>query len=166
MTGNERRFLEVSSQTMALSLRKIQESVRLLDEDQVWWRPNSACNSVGNLLLHLCGNLSQWVLEGLGGTAYERHRTQEFTAERNAGRDALLERFRSVVERSRAVVEGLTPETLAARRRIQKYETDGLEAVYHVVEHLGYHAGQIVAITKQLRGAAAGIDFYPQHRGE
>ena len=59
---------------------KIERTAGRLTVEQIWWRPNAACNSVGNLLLHLSGNLSQWVLAGLGGESFERRRDEEFAA--------------------------------------------------------------------------------------
>jgi uncharacterized damage-inducible protein DinB len=151
---------------LALYLDKIRTCVALLDEDEVWRRTGAATNSVGNLLLHLAGNLSQWVLEGIGGRPYARQRTREFTSERTASRDTLVARLSEVVGDCRRVIAGLSEDDLAAPRTIQKYSTDGLHAVLHVWEHMSYHTGQIVLLAKQMAGDRTTIDFYPQHRGE
>jgi uncharacterized damage-inducible protein DinB len=144
-------------------LGKIAAAVEPLTEEQVWWRPNERSNSVGNLLAHLVGNLSQWVLAGLAGEPYERHRDAEFAARGGAAKAELLDRLRSTVERCRAGVARLSADDLGRRRRIQGDEMDGYHALFHTVEHMSYHAGQIVLLAK-LHGAA--LDFYPQHRGE
>ena len=162
----EGRFLAEADRYFEQYLRKIGVCVALLSEPQVWWRPHESCNSVGNLLLHLHGNLSQWVLATLGGQAYERHRAEEFRAREGAPKDELLARLAAVVEKVRAVVAGLDPPALERRRHVQGYDTDGLGVVFHAVEHMSYHTGQIVAATKQLTGPQAGIEFYPQHRNE
>ena len=151
---------------LALYLEKIRTSVDLLDESQVWWRANARSNSVGILVLHLCGNLSQWVLSGLGGRPFARQRAVEFTTADGASRAELMTRLHDVVAGCRSVLAGLTEADLLAPRTIQKYETDGLRALLHVWEHMSYHTGQIVMLTKQLVGERAEIDFYPQHRGE
>ena len=117
-------------------------------------------------MLHLEGNLSQWVLEGLGGEPFERRRQGEFSARQGPGRDVLIARLTAVVERCAAVVDLLDAPALERRVRIQGYEVTGLGALYHAVEHAGYHTGQIVMLAKQLLGPDSGIDFYPQHRGE
>jgi uncharacterized damage-inducible protein DinB len=163
---DHRPVLALVDGDLALYLDKIRRCVDLLEEPQVWWRANARSNSVGNLMLHLCGNLSQWVLEGLGGRPCERRRALEFTADRTATRAELLARLRGVVGGCREVAAGLTEADLAAPRTIQKYETDGLRALLHAWEHMSYHTGQIVLITKQLIGDRTEIDFYPQHRGE
>lgn len=164
----QERLLSVSADCLDSFLHRIEACVGRLSEAQVWWRPNPAVSSVGNLLLHLRGNLSQWVLAGLGGVDYERHRTQEFTAAGTMGKSELLDGLRLVVTDSRAVILGLSAEAMVQRRQIQGYEVDGVYVVLHVTEHMSYHTGQIVHvhIAKELLGPAAKIDFFPQHHGE
>ena len=122
-------------------------------------------NSVDNLLLQLQGNLSQWVLESLGGIAYERHCSAEFALSRTASKAELMKALRGVVEKCQVVIRGLAPAELGRRRVIQGSDVDGAYVVWHVVEHMSYHAGQIVHMTKELRGPEAGIEFYPELRG-
>jgi uncharacterized damage-inducible protein DinB len=162
----EARFLAEADRHLGEYLGKITHCVGLLTEEQLWWRPDGSSNSVGNLLLHLAGNLSQWVLAGLGGEGFDRHRSAEFQASRSATGGELLARLTEVVDRTRGVVRGLGAADLARPVHVQGYDTDALGVVFHVVEHMSYHTGQVVFVTKQLRGAPAGIDFYPRHRGE
>jgi uncharacterized damage-inducible protein DinB len=165
----EQRFLGVAEQYLGEYLAKIERCVGLLSEEQVWWKPNAACNSVGNLLLHLRGNLSQWVLAGIGGEMVHRQRSQEFAATRTATtatKSDLVAGLADVVTRVRRVVREMPAPALGKAVSVQGYDTDGLGVVFHVVEHMGYHTGQIVATTKQLLGPAADIEFYPEHRGE
>jgi uncharacterized damage-inducible protein DinB len=117
-------------------------------------------------VLHLCGNLSQWVLAGIGGRPYERHRSAEFSADRTANGAELLERLTGVVDGCREVVAALTEADLAAPRTIQGYATDGQGALLHVWEHMAYHTGQIVLIAKQLVDERTEVEFYPQHKRE
>ena len=145
-------------------LDKIERSAGLLSTEQLWWRPNPACNSTGNLVLHLCGNLSQWVLAGLGGRPFERRRREEFAAERGADAAELLRRLREVVSASRTVVQGLSEADLGRAFLIQGYSRSGLAVLLHAVEHTSYHTGQIVAVAKQLLGESGGIEFYPHLR--
>ncbi len=162
----EDRFREVSAGYLGNYLARIEAAVVLLSEEQVWWRPNSATNSVGNHLLHLQGNLSQWALAGLGGVSYERHRRHEFTADGAPCKKELLDGVRRVVEESQTVIRALPSSLLLRPMRIQGVATDGTHAVIHVVEHTSYHAGQIIHIVKELLGPDAGIEFFPQHRNE
>jgi uncharacterized damage-inducible protein DinB len=162
----EDRFIEQADKYLGEYLRKIEHCTSLLTEAQVWWKPNEACNSVGNLLLHLRGNLSQWVLGGIGGEAIERHRSAEFAARETAAKSDLLAGLAGAVARARITIREMRSADLARAIRVQGYATNGLGVVFHVVEHMAYHTGQIVAVTKQLLGPAANIEFYPQHRGE
>jgi uncharacterized damage-inducible protein DinB len=162
----EDRFREVSADYLGSFLGRIEASVVRLSEEQVWWRPNPAANSVGNHLLHLQGNLSQWVLAGLGGAPYERHRRHEFTAQGEHQKRELLDGTREVIERCQAVIRALPAEQFLASHCTQGCPTDGIHTVIHVVEHTSYHTGQILQIVKELLGPEAQIEFFPQHRNE
>jgi len=142
-------------------LSKIARCVALLDEERVWQRPGPGCNSVGNLLLHLEGNLSQWVLAGLGGEPFERHRSAEFAAAGGRDGTALLERLRAVVDRCVAVAWALDDEVLAEEHEVQGYRKSGFGVLLHAVEHMSYHTGQIVLLTKQMVDPGTEIEFYP-----
>lgn len=144
-------------------LGKIERAVAPLSEQELWWRGDERSNSVANLLAHLHGNLSQWVVAGLGGQPFERHRDAEFAARGGRTKAELLADLRSTVARCRETIRRLPADELGRVRRIQKYELDGYRALFHTVEHMSYHTGQIVLLAKLL-GAA--LDFYPQHRGE
>jgi uncharacterized damage-inducible protein DinB len=157
LVGEEERLLSEY-------LRKIEHCVGLLAPAEVWWRPNARCNSVGNLLLHLSGNLSQWVLAGLGGAAFERHRREEFAAVEGGDGAALVARLREVVTACQAVAARLSDDDLARVHTIQGMTRTGAGVLLHAVEHMAYHTGQIVYITKQLTGERAQIEFYPHLR--
>ncbi len=157
------RLVDFAEHYWSEYLGKIATAVAPLTEEQIWWRPNEASNSIGNLLAHLAGNLGQWVLAGLGGEAHERHRDEEFAAHGGATKEELLAQLRATVDRCHAVVRRLTAKELARRHRIQKYDVEGYRALFHTIEHMSYHTGQIVLLAKAL---GAELDFYPQHRGE
>lgn len=159
-------FTELSIHYLDQYLDRIRACVGLLTEDEVWWRPRPEANSIGNLLQHLHGNLSLWVLQGLGAQPFVRHRSAEFAADRNASRNEMVDRLAATVASCGKVVAAMDAGALAAPRKIQGYETDGLGALFHVVEHMSYHTGQIVFVTKQLAGGRQPIEFWPQHRGE
>ncbi len=136
---------------------RIRRCVELLSEDEVWHKPSAHGNSVANLLLHLAGNVRQWVIVGLGGAADTRDRDGEFAAERercDATPLELVDRLEAVVREAAEVVDALTPERMIERIPFQggRFEETGLYGVMHVVEHFSGHTGQIIAYTKQLRG--------------
>ena len=115
-------------------LPKIESCLASLTDEDVWWRANEASNSIGNLLLHLRGNVSQWIIEGVGGRARERKRQQEFDERRRIPSGELLAGLRSVVEEADEILGAFDPGTLLTRHGIQDYDVTVLEAIYHVVD--------------------------------
>ncbi len=144
-------------------LPKVRACLSHLSDEDLWWRPNEASNSIGNLVLHLAGNLRQWVVSGVGSAPDERERAREFEARGGGSADELLAILTAAVEEADGVLELLSEVDLAQRRTIQGRETTVLEAIYHAVEHFAMHTGQIVYITKERTGADLG--FYELTRG-
>src|SRR4051794_40227120 len=151
-------FLEQSRKLMlSESWPRMRSAVDGLSEEQLWWRPNEASNSIGNLLLHLNGNVRQWLLTSFNRRDDHRDRPAEF-AEKSGGPGAdLLARLSATMQETAELLSRLTEEDLVAPMDIQGYHVTGLEAVYHVVEHFGMHYGQIVYITKALQGKDLGF---------
>jgi len=136
---------------------RLKASVEVMGEEQIWWRPNEACNSVGNLILHLNGNVRQWLIDSFEGREDKRDRPAEFAAEGGLTAEALLERLGATMGEARQMLERLTEAELVAAYDIQGYRVSGLEAVYQVVEHFGLHYGQISYIAKSLSGRDLGF---------
>ena len=132
-------------------LPRIARCLAVLSEKEIWWRPHATSNSVGNLVLHLEGNVRQWILSGLGGAPDHRERDKEFAAQGPLPRRQLIGRLRKTVEEACGVLATLTAQDLAIQHSIQGFHPTGLEAVYHVTEHFAYHAGQIILVTKMRR---------------
>jgi hypothetical protein len=139
---------------------RMQRCVTSLTDQQIWWRPNDASNSVGNLLLHLNGNVTQWLIVPFAGGVDTRDRPAEFTQREDTPGSELLARLAATMSRAEQVLAGLSEPDLLQTLQIQNYTVTGLTAVYQVVEHFGLHYGQISYITKQLRGEDLG--FYSQ----
>lgn len=139
---------------------RLRETVESLTDEQIWWRPNPACNSVGNLILHLNGNVGQWLVASFAKGEDTRNRPAEFAERRRIPGKDLLERLRLTLEDAATVLAHLTPDELATTYKIQGYTVSGLSAVYQVVEHFGLHYGQILYIAKSLRGEDLG--FYSE----
>ena len=136
---------------------RLRASVGPLTEEQVWWRPNAASNSIGNLILHLNGNVRQWLVNSFNRTSDERNRPAEFAAESGLTAAELLERLGGTMKEAEQVLARLTEADLVAPYDIQGYHITGLEAVYQVVEHFGLHYGQITYIVKSLSGRDLGF---------
>jgi uncharacterized damage-inducible protein DinB len=151
-------FLEFSRwKLMEQYWPRLRECVASLTDEQVWWRPNDQSNSTGNLLLHLNGNVRQWLITSFTRVDDARDRPAEFGERAMISTSALLEKLGATLQEASAVLERLTEADLAALYEIQGYQVNGLHAVYHVVEHFGMHYGQIVYITKMLRGQDLGF---------
>lgn len=130
-----------------------------LTEEQIWWRPNEASNSIGNLLLHLNGNLRQWILQGIGGIANSRDRDAEFREAGNIPIAQLRSRLETTLQEVDRLLASLPGEDLLRTYNIQVYENvSALDAIYHVIEHFAMHYGQILYIAKLVGGR--GLGFY------
>ncbi len=133
-------------------LPRITTCLEQLSPEQIWWRPNEASNSVGNLVLHLTGNVRQWIISGLGGTPDVRQRDLEFSERGPVPRRVLVSRLDKTVKEACDVLGKLSPEDMARVHTIQKYRVTGVEAAFHVAEHFSHHAGQIILLTKMVTG--------------
>ncbi|QDT14745.1 DinB family protein [Alienimonas californiensis] len=131
---------------------QIDRCVRLLSEEQVWERANDVSNSIGNLVLHLTGNVRQWAGEGLGGVAFDRDRPAEFARRDPLPADELLSGLHAAIDAACTALERLSPAELAAERTIQGRQISGVAAAVHVTEHFTGHVAQIVVYTKLLTG--------------
>lgn len=136
---------------------RIQKCAALLSEDEIWRRPNDASNSIGNILLHLCGNVRQWMIHGLGGEPDNRQRQSEFDERGPIPKAELLAKMEQTLNEVDAVLASLDPNALTEARSIQGYNETTLTAVFHVVEHFSYHLGQIAYITKAYQAVDLGF---------
>jgi uncharacterized damage-inducible protein DinB len=145
-------------------LPHIEACVQELSLEQIWWRANPASNSVGNLTLHLAGNVRQWIVSSLGGAPDQRKREEEFSERGPIPRRILLARLRKAVREACLVLRDLQEENLARTYSIQGFRVTGLSAVFHVVEHFALHAGQIILLTKLLGGEDLKFTHLPGER--
>jgi len=142
---------------METQLARIEACVAKLTQEQIWTRYGENQNAVGNLILHLTGNVRQWILSGVGGAPDVRVRDAEFAARGLVTAAELTAGLRGVVEQAVQVIGGLSEHALTQRVTIQGYDVTKLEAVYHVVEHFTGHAFQIIFATKLLTNADMGF---------
>jgi uncharacterized damage-inducible protein DinB len=138
-------------------LPKIRKSVEGMDPEDLWWRPNAQSNSVGNLLLHLAGNVRQWVVSGIGGEDDIRQRQEEFDRKGGLSGVELLSHLESTLRDVDRVLSVLSPRRLDERSVIQGMETSVFEALFHVVEHFSMHTGQIIYLAKLKTGEDLGF---------
>lgn len=139
---------EVKRRIVTESVPRIKQCLAQLNENEIWYRPNENVVSVGNLVLHLCGNLRQWVLSGLGGQPDRRQRDREFGETGPVPAEVLVEQMDTLMREVTAVLDQLTPQDLAAVRSVQGYQESGVAILMHVTEHFSYHTGQITYYVK------------------
>ena len=139
-------------------LPKIERCLEKLNDEQIWWRANEESNSIGNLILHLCGNARQWIVSGVGSRPGARNRDAEFEQREVISRAELLTLLRTTLSEVETTLRTLNPALLLERRLIQGHDVDILEAIFHVTEHFSMHTGQIIMLTKML--TASDLRFY------
>ena len=136
---------------------RLRSCVESLSEEQVWWRPNETSNSVGNLILHLNGNVRQWLVSSFRRLDDERNRPAEFSQRQLIPASELLAALGNTLTEASDVLASLTEADLLMTLQIQGYTVSGLRAVYQVVEHFAMHYGQILYVTKLLRSEDLGF---------
>ncbi len=135
---------------------RIADCLGRLDYDQVWARGTDNENAIGNLVLHLCGNVRQWIVAGIGGAPDVRQRDAEFAARGGLEPAELAERIQAIICEANGVIGKVTDARMMERVTIQGYTLTVCEAMLHVLEHFSHHTGQIIFATKLATGADLG----------
>ena len=134
------------------ALARIRHCLGQLSDEHIWRRPRDEMNCVGNLVLHLCGNLRQWIVIGIGGGEDRRDRPAEFAERGPFARADLLSRLDGVVAEARAVLARTTAVDLLRPRRIQGFDLTGVGAIFDSVPHFRGHTQEIVHMTRSMLG--------------
>jgi uncharacterized damage-inducible protein DinB len=140
-----RRVFEESFQRIFICLGQ-------LTDEEIWNRPNRNLSSIGNLVLHLCGNARQWVVSGIGGEPDHRKRQDEFDMTGLVPKEELFIMMNDLKIKIESILDRVTEEELLRKRNVQVFEETGLSILVHVIEHFSYHTGQITWYTKYLKG--------------
>lgn len=131
-------------------LPRIRRAIELLNDEQIWWRANEQSNSIGNLMLHLAGNVRQWIVAGIGDMPFVRERDKEFGQRSPIPKAEVLYKLQTAVDDALEVLARLPSSRLTQHRTIQGMNVTVQGAIYHVVEHFSMHTGQILYIAKLL----------------
>lgn len=142
--------MDENSRMIALALTEITDA-------EMWQRPNGISNSIGNQILHLCGNITQYAVSSLGGTLDTRNRDAEFSAVEGLSKNELLNRLETTVLKAKEVITNCSHEDLVRYRVVQGFNLTGIGIIMHVVEHYSYHTGQIAFWVKQLKNKPLGF---------
>lgn len=152
-----KEFVKHALYRMDENLRMIGICLNQLTEEEIWIKPNGSTNSVGNLLLHLCGNITQYAISSLDHRPDLRRRDEEFSSRHEGDKAQLLARLGQVVKEAQTILKYSTEKNLVALREVQGYSFSGIGNVLHVVEHFSYHTGQIALYTKLLQNKDLGF---------
>jgi hypothetical protein len=145
-------FVEEARATLRRMHGKIAHCLGQLSDDDVNWRPFAGANSIANMVVHLCGNVGQWIVAAVGGGAAERDRPGEFAQSLQVTRDELLKRLESTVRQADAAIAAVTAQTAVAPRTIQGFETNVIAAIFHAISHFEGHTHQIIYVTRLRLG--------------
>lgn len=155
-----------AAKELASALGRIKHCLDQLTDDRIWWRSSPSMNSIGNLILHLCGNVRQWIVSGIGGTNDIRNRPAEFSERGPLSKEELLKRINTIVDEAKVVLERLTAQQSVSVRRIQGSDITGLAAIFSSVPHFRGHTQEIIHMTRTLLGDAYRIAWAPATREE
>lgn len=145
-------WLMQAGRRLDASFSRIKHCVDQLDDTQVWWRPQESMNSIGNILLHLCGNLKQWIIAGVREEHDDRDRPREFSERGPIPKGELLGRLEKIVHEAHKVLAELPEDELLAMRRIQGFDEPVLAALVDSLSHLAGHTQEIIYITRLQLG--------------
>ena len=158
-----KEFLSQAIHRIDENTEKLTTCIGELEEGEIWKRPNSHSNSVGNIILHLCGNIRQYAISSLGNNKDVRERDKEFSANGGYSGRELLKKLIDTVDQAKEIIQNATETELLRERKVQGYTHSGIGIVIHVTEHYSYHSGQIIFWIKLLKdkdlGFYANIDL-------
>jgi uncharacterized damage-inducible protein DinB len=149
-------FLDQSIYRLGLNYPRIEICLNSLTDEEIWNKPNSSSNSIGNLILHLSGNITQYILSALGGKADNRKRDEEFNTKGGRNKTELLMMLKNISDEAGLVIKNMDSDRLVKTYKVQGYSLTGIAIIIHVVEHYSYHTGQITLLTKLLKDIDTG----------
>lgn len=154
-------YLAQARNELAASRDKIVHCLKQLNDAQVWWRPAESMNSIANLILHLCGNVRQWIISGAGGAPDIRNRPEEFSLRGQISKEELVGRLVATVNEAEAVLARISEAQLLEHRRIQGFDETVLSATFACVAHFSGHTQEIIHMTRLQLGDAYAFAWKP-----
>ena len=153
----ENEFIHESISRLRENTPKIKKCFDELTEEEIWGRPNTSSNSIGNIIVHLCGNITQYILSSLGNVEDKRERDKEFSIQGGLNKKELIDKLQSTIDQAAHIIEGIDPNDMLRIRSVQGYKLTAIGIIIHVVEHYSYHTGQIIFWTKLLKDKDLGF---------
>ena len=142
---------ELRDRLLRMYPEQIRACLEKLTDEQLWWRPNDQTNSIGNLLLHLSGNINHYLGRGVATTGYMRNRRAEFDEKGPVPRVDLIARWESSLEVAQQALDSLTPERLLEEAELGRESQQIARLFVAVTTHYNSHVGQIIYVTKMLK---------------
>lgn len=152
-----KEFITACVEYFEENTKKLISCLNELDEPEVWKRPNENSNSAGNLILHLCGNIRQYIISSIGHLPDTRERDKEFSAIDGYSKKELINKLSETVDEALNIIRNVSAEELLRKRQVQSYFLSGINIIVHVTEHYSYHTGQIIFWTKMLKNKDLGF---------
>lgn len=163
-----KEFISQSVFRLTENTGRIVKCLDEIEETQIWERPNENSNSIGNIILHLCGNIRQYAISSLGNTEDVRKRDKEFSIKEGFDKKELSAKLKNTVDEAVVIIENLTEAELIKLYSVQGFNLSGIGIIIHVTEHFSYHTGQIAFWVKILKnkdlGFYANIDLNVKNR--
>ena len=153
----QQEFIKESIYRINESAKRVTKCLDEIDEIELWKKPNEHSNSIGNIVLHLCGNIRQYIISSLGQVEDIRERDKEFSANEAFKKSELLTKLQQTINEAITVLEGLDESALVKLYFVQGFQLSGIGIVIHVTEHFSYHTGQIAFWVKVLRNTDLGF---------
>jgi len=152
-----KEFLSQAIHRIDENTPKLIACVSELEEADIWKRPNQHSNSVGNIILHLCGNIRQYAISSLGNRRDVRERDKEFSADGGYSASELTKKLIDTLDEAKDIIQNVNAGELLRKRNVQGYTHSGIGIIIHVTEHYSYHTGQIIFWTKLLKDKDLGF---------
>ena len=147
------------------SLQKIVHCLEQIEEHHLWYRPVRDLNSIGNLLLHINGNLRQWAIASLTGGTDVRQRDREFLQNAQGTVNELLDLTVETVSEATVVIASIPADRLLDRVVIQGFDVSVMQAVMHTTTHFQGHTHQIIMLTRWQLGERYRYHWTPDSVG-
>ena len=152
-----KEFIDQSIYRIEENTHRILKCLQEIDEVETWQAPNEKSNSIGNLILHLCGNIRQYAISALGEKKDTRDRPKEFSIKEGPGKESLFDELVNTVAEAISILKNIDEARLTKIYSVQGFSLSGIGIIIHVTEHYSYHTGQIAFWTKQLKNKDLGF---------
>jgi uncharacterized damage-inducible protein DinB len=150
-------FLKNSSYRLDEGTRMIKISLDSISESDIWKKPNESSNSIGNQIVHICGNMTQYIIASLGEGDDYRNRDEEFSMTGGFTKSQLIQKLEDTVKEAKVILKQCSKKQLIKIREVQGFKLSGIGIVIHAVEHYSYHTGQIAFWAKLMTNKDLGF---------